>query len=251
MAGKLTEFGPGNYRYLEGVFQYSAGVLALPGYGMRRVVLHRPMPLAAGFALVADVVRQAGRPLTALCACELRSPSAFSEAGFRAFNESYVASLDRFGLLDGGRNPVARSNVCPRADPPAEPSLYAFCFTVPEDGSAPSFVIAGSAEVPEGRGNYRDHIIRRGDTSPEGMREKCAFVLREMERRMAALGVGWPDTSMTQVYTVREMGSGVVEEIEACGAGRAGVTWHICTPPVVDLDFELDCRAVSMELRYS
>jgi hypothetical protein len=36
--------------------------------------------------------------------------------------------------------------------------------------------------------NYRDHIVRLGDTSPAGLREKAHFVLDEMERRMGALG---------------------------------------------------------------
>ena len=33
----LHEFAPGNYRFIPGPFQYSAGVAALPGYGIERV----------------------------------------------------------------------------------------------------------------------------------------------------------------------------------------------------------------------
>src|SRR5262249_7518006 len=50
--------------------------------------------------------------------------------GFLAFNESYVARLRQWGLLNGDANPVARSNVCPEINPPAEPSFYAFSFTM-------------------------------------------------------------------------------------------------------------------------
>ena len=42
----------------------------------------------------------AGRPLTALCACELRSPAPFTEAGFRAFNKVYVGTLAAWGLFE-------------------------------------------------------------------------------------------------------------------------------------------------------
>jgi hypothetical protein len=132
------------------------------------------------------------RPTTAFCACELRSPEPFSEAGFKAFNQQYVGTLEKWGLYKDGINPVARSNVCPELNPPREPSFHAFSYTVPvaAPSARTSFVIAGSGECPEGKGNYRDHIIRRGDTSPSGMLEKARWVLAEHERRMGALGGG-------------------------------------------------------------
>jgi hypothetical protein len=46
--------------------------------------------LSEGFWRVERLITEAGRPLTALCACELRSPAPFTEQGFRAFNEIYV-----------------------------------------------------------------------------------------------------------------------------------------------------------------
>ena len=91
----------------------------------------RLVPLAEGFALAANFIQEAGRPLTSFCACELRSPAAFSEEGFRAFNLHYVKTLAEWGIFDGTTNPVARSNVCPEIDPPSEPSFYAFSFTRP------------------------------------------------------------------------------------------------------------------------
>src|SRR5690349_5356043 len=64
-------FAPGGYRYIPAVFQYSGGVVAQPGHEIVRVRFRRPAPLAAGFARIAEVIRTAGRPLTAFCACEL------------------------------------------------------------------------------------------------------------------------------------------------------------------------------------
>jgi hypothetical protein len=242
-----ADYLPGNYRYIPGVFQYSAGVAAAPGYEIRRVRFRAPVPLARGFERVSACLAAAGRPLTALCACELRSPAQFSEDGFRAFNETYVTTLGRWGLFDGRTNPVARSNVCPEIDPPAESSFHALAFTVAAPQAAPSFVIAGSGEVPEGRDSYAAHIIRRGETEPDAMAEKARFVLGEMERRLGLLGFTWSDTTATQAYTVHDLHPFLANEIVRRGAARAGLTWHLCRPPVRELEFEMDCRGIANE----
>src|SRR5215472_2794932 len=138
-----VDFSAG-YRFLPGVFQYSGGVAALPGHAIQRVRLRTLLPLKQGFERIERLITQAGRPLTAFCACELRSPAPFTEQGFRAFNEVYVVTLQKWGLFDGNVNPVARSNVCPQIDPPPEPSFHAFSFTVAAKNSSSSFVMAGS-----------------------------------------------------------------------------------------------------------
>jgi hypothetical protein len=244
---EVQEFQPGGYRFIKAVFQYSGGVAALPGFRIRRIRLARPVPLAKGFARIEQVLRAAGRPLTSFCQCELRSPAPFTEEGFRAFNDIYTGTLKRWSIFDGATNPVARSNVCPAVDPPSEPSFHAFSYTEPAVEATPTFVIAGSGEAPEGRANYRDHIVRLGDTSPGGLREKCRFVLDEMERRMATLGFSWRETTVTQVYTVHDLHPFLADEIVKRGAAHAGLTWHYCRPPVVGLDYEMDCRGLPSE----
>ncbi len=109
----------------------------------------RPVPLDDGFRRIEKIIGAANRPLTAFCACELRSPAAFSESGFAAFNKVYVGTLERWKIFDGKTNPVARSNVCPAIDPPPKPSFHAFCYTETASGTEASFVIAGSGEAPE------------------------------------------------------------------------------------------------------
>src|SRR2546423_657816 len=172
-----TAFRAGGYRYIPAVFQYSGGVAAEPGFEIVRVRFRNPASLRDGFARVEQMIRDAGRPLTAFCACELRSPAPFTEEGFRAFNEIYAGTLRNWSVMQGDTNPVARSNVCPEIDPPAKPSFHAFCFTVVARGATPSFVVAGSGEAVEGKGNYRDHMVRRGETSPDAIREKAGYVL--------------------------------------------------------------------------
>lgn len=237
----------GGYSFIPGVLQYSAGVAALPGYRIERARFEDVVPLAEGFQRIAEHLRGLGRPLTAFCACELRAPAPFTEEGFKAFNELYAGTLGEWGVIRDGVNPVARANVCPEIDPPTELGFHAFCYTVPADDAAPSFAIAGSGEVPEGQGNYRDHIVRRGETSGDAVREKARWVLAEMERRMAAFGAGWKDTTSVQIYTVHDIHPFFADELARRGAARNGVTWHYNRPPVLELEYEMDCRRVAAE----
>lgn len=239
----------GGYRAIKGVFQYSAGVAAEDGFEIVRARFQRPPPLGEAFAAIEAYLAEQGRPMTAFCACELRSPAPFTEEGFVAFNREYVGRLESWGLILDGVNPVARTNVCPALSPPRQVSLHAFSYTMPRTSSAAGgFVVAGSGEAPEGRGNYRDHAIRLGDRSPEGLREKARWVLGEMERRMEALGSGWPEATAVQLYTVYEIHPFLETELAARGAMRQGLTWHYVRPPVVDLDYEMDARGVAREI---
>jgi len=244
----IEEFRLGGYRFIPGGFQFSGGVAASDSYEIKRCRFRAPVPLNEGFAQIEVIIRAAGRPLTAFCACELRSPGQFTEQGFRQFNESYVLTLGKWGVYDGKVNPVARSNVCPEIDPPPAPGFHAFSFTVPTtSGTAPSFVISGSAEARPIDASYPERIIRYGEHGPDAMREKGHFVLEEITRRLALFGVGWRDTTASQVYTIRDIYPFLADEIVRRGAAHAGINWHFTRPPVRDLEFEVDCRSVRVE----
>lgn len=247
---QVVSFEDGGYRFIRGVFPYSAGVAAAPGFEIERVRLSRPLPFAEGFGAIEAHLHAIGRPLTAFCACEMRSPKPFSEGSFGDFNTTYVNKLKSWNIYRNDTNPIARSNVCPIILPPDEPSLYAFSYTVPLTGAASrqSFIIAGSAEAPEGMPNYRDYIVRLGDTSADGIREKACWTLGEMERRLAALGFGWNDTTATQLYTAHDSWPFIEAELAKRGAMRNGLTWHYTRPPVINLEYELDTRGVYREL---
>lgn len=242
----LLEFPEGGYRFLPGVAPYSAGVAASPGFEIVHVRFSTPLAIEEGFRRIRAHLGSIGRPPAAFCACELRSPKPFTEAGFAEFNERYVGVLENWGLVRSGLNPVARSNVCPEVEKHAEPVFYAFSFTVP--GAGRGFVVAGCGEAPEGKGNYRDHIVRRGDLTQEGLRAKAAWVLGEQERRLRGLGVDWKDVTATQLYTVHPVFPWIGDLLMSRGAMRGGLTWHYTRPPVVDIDFEMDCRGVTREL---
>ncbi len=83
--------------------------------------------------------------------------------------------------------------------------------------------------------------------SPSAMLEKAKWVLGEMERRMSAFGGDWSQTTGVQLYTVHDIFPFLEAELVKRGALRHGLTWHFNRPPVVDLEYEMDCRCVHTE----
>jgi len=244
------KFEKGGYRYIPSVPQYSAGIAAEPGFTIHRAQLQRPLPLQQGFDLIQEHLESLGRPLAAFCACELRSPEPVTAAGFREFNERYAETLKAWQIMEGTNNPVARSNLCPALAPPPVPSLYAFSYTMPASGSdsGSGFVVAGAGETIDGKGSYLDHLVARGDTSLAGLRQKMVFVIAEMQRRMQLLGYYWSDLTATQIYTVHDIHPLLEELFGPLGVLRNGLHWHYNLPPILELEYEMDCRSVRTEL---
>ena len=114
----VQPFPAGEYRFISHQFQYSGGVAAEPSFRIERARFMRPVPLTEGFDAIEGYLGGIGRTPAALCACELRSPAQFTDAGFVAFNRHYVERLAAWGIFRDEVNPVARSNVCPEIDPP-------------------------------------------------------------------------------------------------------------------------------------
>jgi hypothetical protein len=79
------------------------------------------------------------------------------------------------------------------------------------------------------------------------MREKARSVLGEMERRMELFGFSWQDITVAQVYTVFDLFPCMADDIVRRGAARNGLAWSFARPPVVGLDYEMDCRGVATE----
>jgi len=246
----LIENPGGNYRFLKGISPYSSGVVAAPGYEIVHVTLDAPLVFQSGFRLIARHLAGVRRPLQALCGVELRSPRPFSFEGFAEFNACYRATLADAGILVDGLNPVARTNVAPDIHPPAEPSLYAFSYTVPgpESDARPTFVVAGAGELLEGRLDPQA-IVRPGDVSADAIREKAAYVMQCMTARLRGLGVGWDQVSSVSIYTVHDIFPFLQDEIlpGLGSAGWHGVRWHYARPPIVGVEYEMDVRGVGTE----
>jgi hypothetical protein len=245
----LRDVPAGSYSFLPGIAPFSSGVVATSGHQVVHATVRALVPWREGFTLIDRHLRDQGRPRAALCAIELRSPAPFSFDGFDAFNTGYRQLLDEWGLLVGGENPVARTNVAPLAGAPSEPSLYAFSYTIPGATLRPTFVCAGAGELRE-RGSRAEGIVRRGDTSPDAMREKAAFVMRTMQDRLTALGGDWSDVTMIDVYTAQPIGTFLADTVlrPAGPAAIHGVRWYPSRPPIAGLEYEMDVRGVMREL---
>ena len=48
----------------------------------------------------------------------------------------------------------------------------------------------------------------------------------------------------TQTYTVHDFHPVFADALVRRGAARSGLTWHFARPPVIDLEYEMDCRRV-------
>jgi len=245
----LRDVRAGGYRFLPGISAFSSGTVAAPGWEIVRATLSTPLPWREGFAAIDRHLREAGRPRAALCGIELRSPAPFTFGGFDEFNEDYRGLLADWDILVNGENPIPRTNVAPVAGAPREPALFAFSYTVAGTTPAPTFVVAGAGELRE-RVQGPDSIVRRGDTSPDGMREKAHFVMGTMQGRLHALGGSWDRVMAIDVYTVHPVHDVVLHEIlPVVGAAAVrGVHWYPSRPPIEDLEYEMDLRGARREL---
>ena len=108
---EVIQFADGNYRFVKGVYPYSAGVAAAPGFALERARFRKPLSVAEGFRAIAAHLAARGRPRTAFAACELRSPAPFTEEGFVAFNRIYVGTLTEWQIFRDG---------CPGGESPAQ-----------------------------------------------------------------------------------------------------------------------------------
>jgi hypothetical protein len=244
----LVQNKRGNYSFLKGIAPYSAGVVAEAGFEVIHVVLSRYVPLRAGFDVVAAHLKKAERPLQALCGMELRSPKPFSFTGFNQFNAGYVDFLRNWDILLDDMNPVARTNIAPELNPPEQPSLYGFSYTVPSKAARKTFLVAGAGELPEGSLDPHD-VVRRGESGAAAIREKARFVMGLMAARLKGLGVGWNDVTRSDIYTVHDIHPFLVEELlkPMKDGGAHGLAWHYSRPPIESIEYEMDLRGCVTE----
>ena len=223
------------FRFLPVDGPFSAGVAAEPGFDIVRVHAPHRTPLEKGFRLIEETLQKSKRPMTALCALELRVPKPFNRADWKVFNDGYVAQWNKWEATVDGRIPGARTNVAPEFNPPTEPGLHAFCYSVEAGGpGGKDFVISG---VPEPEG------------TPGGLKAYWAAIARELETRMSALGAGWDGATETQLYATRADHDLFESKDLARFAElvRPGLRWFFSRPPVETLNIEVDVRRLSHE----
>jgi hypothetical protein len=243
-APALIDQPVGGLRFATGGQVFAGGAVAAEGHGLVHAVLDPWLPLDDAYAFVETHLRALGRPMQALCGMELRLPRQLTRDEFDTFNQPYVQRLIEWGLLVGGRNPVSRTNVAPAMDPPEQPMLHGFTFSMPGLDGRRDFVMAGMTETgPGGR------IIAAGDTSPAGLRAKVQHVIEAVSRRLEGLGRRFEDASHVEFYTALSAEALVTDLLVPAidAAGRRGLRWHVGRPPVVGLEVELEARRASRE----
>jgi hypothetical protein len=236
------------YAFIAGqAHPFSLGVASLKGHALTRVRFRAALPLAEGLARAASFIQAQGRPLTALAACELRSPAQMTLTEFAAFNRHYVELLHANGFPCAAPFPVARSNVAPTLDPPAANTLFAFTYAAPDAraNARPDFLISGKAELDVDSNGIR-RVIAEGDPSAEGTEKKAAFVFEGLRHRVQELGGDWRDVTGIQIYTTRPI-EPVLPLLPRFGLADVGLTLHSAYPPVAPCAFETDVRSVSSE----
>jgi hypothetical protein len=244
----LAENSKGNYRFVTGIGPFSAAVTAQPGH---EIVHARFLPLIAlndGYIRVEQHLRDAQRPLGALCGMELRIPKVLSREAFDEFNRPYIERLKAWGLDIAGANPVTRTNVAYETGPVAEPMLAGFFYTKPSSAAGATFVLSGAPEIASREGGVQ--IIARGDTSPAGLRQKLECILQVLDGHLSEMKVKWEMVTAVNVYTVFDVHPLLAPLLLPFlgAASHAGVTWHYARPPVSGLDVEVDARAIKTEL---
>jgi hypothetical protein len=239
----------GDYLFLPGISPYSCGVVSAPGFEIAHMTFRHPAAYRRIFDRIEHQLKMQGRPKAALCGIELRSPRPFSFNGFAEFNAEYSKILEEWGLFVDGINPVARTNVAPEVEPPAEPVLFGFSYTRPCGPSLqPTFVVSGAGELPEGVLAH-EAIIRVGETSSEAMTQKASFVMDLMETRLHGLGADWSGVTDVDIYTVHAL-ERILPDVILKRIGSAavlGVRWFFSRPPIVGIEFEMDLRGVRTE----
>lgn len=246
----LLDHPEGQYRFLKGIEPYSCGVVANPGYEIVFVTLARSLGWREGMERIENFLSYHSLGKTALCGVHLRCPTPYSMQGFIAFNEQYCEVLKDWGLYVGDLNPLARTNVAPKINPPSEQMLYGFAYvrSAPET-SARTFLVAGAGEVRKGI-LQSERILRRGETTSEALLEKAGYVMSVMAERLEGLGGEWSQVSRVNVYTIHPLDEILNQAVlPRLGVStRIGVSCFPAHPPIHEIEFEMDLRGVQNEL---
>jgi hypothetical protein len=245
---EIIDFKAGDFSFLVAPGgPFSAGVRANNGFALHRARFARPVPMMDGFARIKQHLAKLGRPVTALAACELRSPKPMTVPEFQEFNREYLKTLHEWGCRDGEINAPARSNIAPITEAPAGSSFFAFTYTVAETNASGDFLISGLPEIKAGA-TGSDRTFGGRDVSLKGLAAKARYVMDGLRARVEALGCDWNAITASQVYTVHDFRPVLENLFAELNISQIGVAWYPGWPPVNDMEFEVDVRRVRTEL---
>ena len=192
------------------------------GFEIVRVRFHTPAAARRGLRMrIEQMIRDAGRPLTAFCACELRSPAPFTEDGFPRLQRNLCRHAAEMGR-DGRRRQSGRAQQCMPGDRSAGRAVVS-CLLLHGGGAqghCPRSWSRAAARRSKARATIAITPCGAARPRPTPCARKRGYVLGEMERRLGLLGFGWADTTASQVYTVHDLYPFLADEIVRRGAAR-------------------------------
>jgi hypothetical protein len=245
----LIDNPKGGFSFVKGIGPFSSGAVANAGFEIVHAVAHPVLKLDDGYGVIERHLRDAGRPLNAVCGMELRIPKPLTPAGFEEFNRGYLKRLAAWDVHLDGNNPIARTNVAIEIAPVAEPVLFGFYYTVPASSRSRTFVLAGAGEVKSMRGNDLE-IVAGSDVSPAGLTQKTKFVMDLLGGRLGEMKMTWGVATAVNLYTVHDAHPVIASTIlPAIGvAAHRGITWHYSRPPIIAMELEIDAHAATSEV---
>ena len=235
------------FSYIPAISAYSSGVVPSPNYCLVGLRFNEPLNFLSALKYLDEYLPTVNLDPLNIVSFEFRSPQPFSFAGFDDFNTVYFNELGRRKLLIDQINPIARTNVSPALAHLAEPVLFGLHVLKEASQLNNDFVVAGSGEV-KGPLDPKN-IIARGDLSQRGLEEKVNVVLEEMLNRLLLLKEKYVEPTEINVYTVHQIPN-LIDIINDHLPGLAKCSVHLwkCAPPILEVEFEMDLRALSNQL---
>lgn len=245
----LIDNPKGGFSFVKGIGPFSSGAVANAGFEIVHAVAVPVIKLDDGYSVIERHMRDAGRPMNAVCGMELRIPKPLTPAGFEEFNRGYLKRLAAWDVHLDGNNPIARTNVAIEIAPVAEPVLFGFYYTIPSSSRSRTFVLAGAGEVKSMRGTDLE-IVAGSDVSPAGLTQKTLFVMDLLSTRLTEMKMTWTDATAVNLYTVHDAHPVIASTIlPVIGvAAHRGITWHYSRPPIIAMELEIDAHAAMREI---
>jgi hypothetical protein len=245
----LIDNPKGGFRFVKGIGPFSSGAIANDGFEIVHAQAFPLLKLDDGYGVIEKYMREAGRPMNAICGMELRIPKPLTPAGFNEFNQGYLKHLAGWDVQIDGNNPIARTNVAIAIAPVAEPALFGFYYTVPSSTRTKTFVLAGAGEVKSMSAGKLE-IVAGTDVSASGLIQKTQFVLDRLGEHLAEMKLTWADATAVNLYTVHDaylvFASTILPAIGL--AAQRGITWHYTRPPIDAMQLEIDAHATLREV---
>ncbi len=239
----------GGFSFVKGAGPFSSGAVANNGFEIVHAVAMPLIKLDDGYGVIERHLREAGRPMNAVCGMELRIPKPLTPAGFNEFNQGYLKHLAGWDVQVDGNNPIARTNVAIEIAPVTEAALFGFYYTIPSNLRARTFVLAGAGEVKSIRGTELE-IVAGKDVSASGLTQKTKFVLDRLGEHLTEMKMTWADATAVNLYTVHDaylvFASTILPAIGL--AAQRGITWQYSRPPIDAMHLEIDAHASRREM---